>query len=39
MSGDDARKQGEAAGQGLVAEIRRVLQGEMGQGGLLWRRI
>lgn len=39
MSGDDARKQGEAAGQGLVAEIRRVLQAEMGQGGLLWRRI
>lgn len=39
MSGDDARKQGEAAGQGLAAEIRRVLQGEMGQGGLLWRRV
>ncbi|MFL1556718.1 phage tail tape measure protein [Pseudomonas sp. O11] len=39
MSGDDARKQGEAAGQGLVSEIRRVLQGEMGQGGLLWRRV
>lgn len=39
MSGDDARKQGEAAGQGLVAEIRRVLQGEMGQGGMLWRRV
>lgn len=39
MSGDDARKQGEAMGQGLVSEIRRVLQGEMGQGGLLWRRV
>ncbi|QRR31054.1 phage tail tape measure protein [Pseudomonas simiae] len=39
MSGDDARKQGEAMGQGLVSEIRRVLQGEMGQGGMLWRRV
>lgn len=39
MSGDDARKQGEAMGQGLVSEIRRVLQAEMGQGGLLWRRV
>lgn len=39
MSGDDARKQGEAMGQGLASEIRRVLQGEMGQGGMLWRRV
>ena len=38
MSSDAARQQGEAMGQGLVNEIRRVLQGEMGQGGMLWRR-
>lgn len=35
----DARRQGEMAGEGLTATIRRVLQGEMGQGGLLWRRV
>ncbi|MPQ84483.1 tape measure protein [Pseudomonas sp. MAFF 730085] len=39
MSGEDARKQGEAMGQGLASEVRRVLQLEMGQGGLLWRRV
>ncbi len=39
MSSDAARQQGEAMGQGLVSEIRRVLQGEMGQGGMLWRRV
>ena len=38
MSSDAARQQGEAMGQGLVNEIRRALQGEMGQGGMLWRR-
>lgn len=35
----DARRQGEMAGEGLTATVRRVLQGEMGQGGLLWRRV
>ncbi|MET1069997.1 MAG: tape measure protein [Pseudomonas prosekii] len=35
----EARRQGEMAGEGLTATIRRVLQGEMGQGGLLWRRV
>lgn len=35
----DARRQGDMAAEGLTATIRRVLQGEMGQGGLLWRRV
>ncbi|MDI2594115.1 phage tail tape measure protein [Pseudomonas sp. 681] len=35
----DARRQGEMAGEGLTTMIRRVLQGEMGQGGLLWKRV
>lgn len=39
MSDADARRQGEMAGEGLVATIRRVIQGEMGQSGLLWRRV
>ncbi|KMN10187.1 hypothetical protein TU86_21785 [Pseudomonas weihenstephanensis] len=38
VSDQDAQRQGEMMGQALTSEIRRVLQDEMQQGGLFWRR-
>ncbi|WP_122583201.1 phage tail tape measure protein [Pseudomonas viridiflava] len=38
VSDADAMRQGKAAGAALAQEVRSVLQREMGQGGLLWRR-
>lgn len=38
VSDQDAQRQGEMMGQALTSEIRRVLQDETLQGGLLWRR-
>ncbi|KPW35532.1 hypothetical protein ALO87_200103 [Pseudomonas syringae pv. apii] len=38
VSDADAMRQGKAAGEALAQEVRSVLQREMGQGGLLWRR-
>lgn len=38
VSDQDAQRQGEMMGQALVGEIRRVLQDETLQGGLLWRK-
>lgn len=38
VSDQDAQRQGDMMGQALVSEIRRVLQDETQQGGLLWRR-
>ncbi|WP_323158235.1 phage tail tape measure protein [Pseudomonas viridiflava] len=38
VSNADAMRQGKAAGAALAQEVRSVLQREMGQGGLLWRR-
>ena len=38
VSDQDAQRQGEMMGQALTNEIRRVLQDEMQQGGLFWRR-
>ena len=38
VSDQDAQRQGEMMGQVLTSEIRRVLQDETLQGGLLWRR-
>ncbi|RMN95172.1 Lambda family phage tail tape measure protein [Pseudomonas coronafaciens pv. coronafaciens] len=39
VSDADAMRQGKAAGEALAQEVRSVLQREMGQGGLLWRRV
>ncbi|RMT99383.1 Lambda family phage tail tape measure protein [Pseudomonas syringae pv. coriandricola] len=39
VSDEDAKRQGKAAGEALAQEVRSVLQREMGQGGLLWRRV
>ncbi|MCQ2992228.1 phage tail tape measure protein [Pseudomonas tremae] len=39
VSDADAMRQGKAAGEALAQEMRSVLQREMGQGGLLWRRV
>ncbi|GAB0077166.1 hypothetical protein TOC8171_25680 [Pseudomonas syringae] len=38
VSDEDAKRQGRAAGEALAQEVRSVLQREMGQGGLLWKR-